>query len=339
MRIYIDESGTFTIPTAKPSSVSSVAGLVIPEVVHDEVLERFAQFKRDWGLPSGELKGRNLDEPQISDLIARLSRFDLVFEVTAIDMGMQTVDGLTAHRLSQAQKLTENLTPQHKLPLVQSIKDFRAQLERLSNQLYAQAVATFGLISHIIQKATLYYVQRLPRELGAFYWTIDAKEKKQVSNYDQLWSTLVLPFLQSKSFRNPLIQLAGADYSAFERFCHSEPAPPAYRRPAVGDRSPWEYVDVKKVLKEDFAFSFPSATPGLQLVDALTNAIRRAMNGNLQPDGWAGIGRLMVQSEGGNQVIQLIDLSGGNPPRVQGRAPAYVRVIQHIERTAKRMLV
>jgi hypothetical protein len=76
----------------------------------------------------------------------------------------------------------------------------------------------------------------------------------------------------------------------------------------------------------------------LRIADILTNAVRRAMNGNLQPSGWEALGRLMVQSERGSQVIHLIDLSNG--PRIGfARAPAYHKVIPHVERTARRMLV
>ena len=56
------------------------------------------------------------------------------------------------------------------------------------------------------------------------------------------------------------------------------------------------------VLKEDFTFS-SAATPGLELVDIVTNATRRAIVGNLAKEGWVRIPELMIHR--GTQYISM----------------------------------
>jgi hypothetical protein len=46
-------------------------------------------------------------------------------------------------------------------------------------------------------------------------------------------------------------------------------------------------------MKESFTFAV-EATPGLEFVDMITNATRRAFRGNLQKQGWSRIPQLMV---------------------------------------------
>ncbi|MDI2077948.1 hypothetical protein [Bradyrhizobium sp. Mp27] len=64
-------------------------------------------------------------------------------------------------------------------------------------------------------------------------------------------------------------------------------------------------VDLKKLMTASFHFS-PDAQPGLEMVDVLTNAIRRALMGNLQPSGYQKIRSLMVHRS--SHYINLIKL-------------------------------
>jgi hypothetical protein len=97
MHVYIDESGTFTIPTFKKSSVSCVSALVIPDATHEEAIAGFDALTQSWGLQAASVKGRVLNEAQIRSLALFLERFDVILEVIAIEMAEQTVDGLFRH--------------------------------------------------------------------------------------------------------------------------------------------------------------------------------------------------------------------------------------------------
>jgi hypothetical protein len=65
------------------------------------------------------------------------------------------------------------------------------------------------------------YATRRPEELGKFNWVIDAKGNMEKPNeWEEWWSSFILPVLQSHSFTRPFRQLpAGVgDYSHLARF-------------------------------------------------------------------------------------------------------------------------
>lgn len=335
MNIFIDEAGIFTIPSTKEWSISCVCALVVPEQETEEVFFGFKKLKEKWGIKYDEIKGSKLNELEVASLISLLSQFDVIFEVTAIDMMMQTAEGLTAHRTTQADMITKNVTAQHKSTLVQSLREVQNQLRNLSNQLYVQAICSFELLAKVIQKATLYFAQRKPKELAELYWVIDAKQEK-ITPYEELWRKILLPMLQSKSFRKPFNQLEEANYSYFAKYFEEMPEPPEHLKKTLGNVSPFEYIKIGKIYK-NLRFQQSRENLGLQIVDILTTAIRRAMNGNLQIQGWGQIGQLMVQSGRNSQTIQLINLSGNKVTTYKNRKPPYWTVIHIVKRTCKPM--
>jgi len=52
----------------------------------------------------------------------------------------------------------------------------------------------------------------MPRELGVFYWVIDAKAPDQITAWETWWSTTVLQMLQWRSLTNPA---AATSYSCW----------------------------------------------------------------------------------------------------------------------------
>src|SRR5439155_26402891 len=113
------------------------------------------------------------------------------------------------------------------------------------NQLYVQFVLTNHLLAQVLQDSTLYYAQRKPQELGDFRWIIDAKDQA-VTPYEDLWSKMVMPFLQSKFLAEPFIMLKQADYSAFEQFYQHADRAPQHLREAVGDKESFMYIELNK---------------------------------------------------------------------------------------------
>ncbi len=91
-----------------------------------------------------------------------------------------------------------------------------------------------------------------------------------------LVGALILPFLQTRWFRKPFKQIPIGDYSHLAR-CEVD-ADDWTKEMAnwkEGDPKP---LDLLAVLKEDFTFS-AAASPGLELVDIITNATRQALVG------------------------------------------------------------
>src|SRR3546814_10263368 len=88
----------------------------------------------------------------------------------------------------------------------------------MPHQLYIQSCATFELIWRTIENATMYYCQRRPVELGAFYWVVDGKDKDKVTDWEDWWSQVIMPITESKSLRKPLGIFSEGDYYHFKRF-------------------------------------------------------------------------------------------------------------------------
>jgi hypothetical protein len=91
-------------------------------------------------------------------------------------------------------------------------------------------------------------------------------------------------------------------------------------------------MDLGKVLSESLRFSI-DPEPGLELVDILTNATRRALRGNLQPDGWREIPTVMINRN--PQNIQIVSLDASVPE--SAKLP-YGRVVKAFDIGARSML-
>lgn len=108
----------------------------------------------------------------------------------------------------------------------------------------------------------------------------------------------------------------------------------------VTARRPFKYADIRKIFKEHFKFDQSHSNLGLQMVDILTNAIRRALDGRLSYNGWCDIGGVMAQPIRGEQhVIQMIELSEANMKTPIVIKPPYSQVIAHVDKLAKPLLL
>jgi hypothetical protein len=57
--------------------------------------------------------------------------------------------------------------------------------------------------------------QREPKALASFRWVVDAKEPSGNTEYEDWWSKVARPFLQTISIRDPFPELEDGDYSHF----------------------------------------------------------------------------------------------------------------------------
>ena len=308
LQIFIDESGTFSQPkdTSKPS-VSGVGALILRDSERNAVYAEFEKLKKSWG-KIGEVKGSLLNEGHIPQVISLLKKYGAIFEATVIDLSLENQHGITEHKQKQSEKLLENPTPSHNPGLIESVAGAADKLSGTPNQLYVQSCCTYELIHRVIQNTTLYFSLRYPSELSSFKWRIDAKDTV-VTPYEDLWKTLVGGLLQSKSAREPLIQITEGDYSAFSGFTSSYSTTPGYLIPLFGVKSPFETIEVGTIWRGDNELVDSGSSLGIQLVDILITSLRRAMSGTLQTRGWATIGALMLSPGSRSTVPQIISLS------------------------------
>jgi hypothetical protein len=323
MHIFIDESGTFA-QGRNPDAVSVVGALIIPESRLARIEEKYAAIRPDLLKENDEVKGRLLGEADVARVVAMLLRYEVLFEVTAIDLSLHRPEDVVGHQMAQAERVTQHLTEKHSPKIQDHVRNLRRRLEQMPPQLYAQAVTTFSTIRTVLQHATMFYAQRIPKELGAFYWTVDAKDKAGITDWESWWSVVVAMDLQSRSLSEPFATLEGADYSHFERF-HGKFS--AYMRTHFKDEE--EGVDGGLLLSEHLKFSSDTES-GLEMVDILTNAIRRALSGRLGKEGWQDIRRLMIHRK--EPYIELVGLRDAAVPST------YEAVVRHFMDGGRSML-
>lgn len=334
MYIYIDESGSFTCPNVKKRSISCVAGLVVPECEQTDLFSRFQEMISTWGSPYQEIKGSKLNEKQISSVINLLEKHDVILKIVGIDLGFHIPFHIAYHKQMQAHYITRNVTSLHHPNIANQLTEYKERLRSLADNLYTQSVAMTLLVDSIIRVSTLYYSQCKSSELGSFRWIIDAKDKAK-TEYEDLWSFIVVPALQSTSLQKPLIQLKEGDYSDMERFFNKPGHVPEHLRPYVqSSKESFLSMDIKLLMKERIIFGNSIDYIGLQIVDILANAVRRAMNGRLGIEGWRRLGRLMIRGLEEENAIRLFCLFKGRMPEKH----PYTRVVKIFDAYARPIL-
>jgi hypothetical protein len=332
MYIFVDEAGGFQVPS-NSKGVCCIGALIVPESVLVTLLRKMRRLTRPWRAEGREVKGSQLLETQMAQVLATVRRFDVLFVVVAIDMALHSDAGVSRHRETQAKKFLDALSDKMALPVRFRTEGLAARLRALPNQLYVQSVLLTMLVEAVLTASTLYYSQRLPKALSHFHWRLDAKDVA-ITRYELLWRDVVGPFLQTQSLSSPLPMLKGADYSSFQRFCGEQPVPPGHLRPHV--RAPddaFAYVDIEELLA-DLRFCSSARYTGLQAVDMLASAVRRACNGSLETKGWKGLGRLMPRPRRGTHAIRFLALEDVGDPEV-----SYADVVRQCDLETKRMIL
>lgn len=307
MITFIDESGSFS-GVGKHNAISCVGALTIPHGNLAGLTKLYTRVRKTLPTVKGEVKGRLLTEAQVASVVALLRKNQAILEVTAIDLGAHSDVGLNNHRQGLAGRLIENLTPEHHPNMHATLNRLRTELLAMKLPGYVQSVLTFNLLSRVVENTTLYHCQRNPKELGNIVWVIDAKDSRSVQTpWEKWWQDVMLPTLQSWSLQNPGARLVGGDYTYYARYLGDGLSDYLIDKAKLtfspDDPKP---IDLRKIF-ENTRFSSTNEI-GLELVDILTNGVRRAILGNLQPEGWLPIRSLMIHRKG--QYVTMVSLDG-----------------------------
>ena len=127
-------------------------------------------------VPAVEIKGSQLDESQAAEVLALVSRYDILASYYAIDMTTHGHDVVNDFDLRQAAEITAQLTSQHHPDLIAQLHRDADAIRALPNQLFLQAVLTIDIVLEKLRVIPLYYAQRLPNQLGNIEWIIDPKD-------------------------------------------------------------------------------------------------------------------------------------------------------------------
>jgi hypothetical protein len=301
MFIYIDESGSFAYPKSPHHSYACAGALTIPERRHSAVLTGFKKLKRTWRRQGEEIKGREMNEKQIAQVIDLLHQYGVKFHACVTDMLHNPPSLLTCRKEEQAERLFANITEKHQASLVRQTEEIAEKMRKLPNQLFLQLCMMIELVNAHLRDMIIYFAHEDPYELGSFRWVADQKHYKKTT-YEHLWMELLVPFIHGRQFSadvgSKIVTLEGGNYDYCKRFFKRIDKWPDHlpeRSPGLHQKKDIEVIDIKGILKESFTLADSAKKPGLQLADVVTNALRRALMGNLQHDGWTALGALMFR--------------------------------------------
>lgn len=279
MHVFIDESGSFSGFHA--GSIGVVGALAIPDVMLDNVAKKYLKFRSQLPQENGEVKGRRLSERQVDKVVTLLVRNEAIFEITALDLGL--------HKESEVGRYQKKLGEQMLAKVANFREDVRPEVQKASEQilktplnLFLQALTTFDVLHRLVGQMVVFFAQRKPYELGSFAWIVDGKDPAKVTRWEEWWAHYAQGAIATMSKRRPALMLPDnfhVDYSFYDKF-------------NLPDEKGEKGTSLKLLLK-DLRFS-SKPEPGLEFVDILTNAVRRALSGKLKKEGWQNIHRLMI---------------------------------------------
>jgi len=335
MNIYIDEAGPF-IPPKGTRRYSLILAVVIPSATETELFYQFLRLRDSWPQQVIEIKGSKLNEDQAAQVMALLAAHGVIVEYYAIDMALHPDEVIDEFKKRQADAITANLTAEHAEAVVRRLHDDAEALRRLANPLFVQAFVTIQLTLDMLDVAINYHAQRRPDELGRFAWTIDRKDRS-VTEMEQLWSTLMLPMGESRSALRPYAKVEGLDYSHFAKYEIDETtADEEMKRhlkwmretlPSSKPRTdPLRCIDAKRIWTGDRAFEDSANNLGLQLADIAATTLCRALNGNLQQQGWEPISKLLIRKKAA-PFLQIGKAATGQHPPLEPHAAKVWRTL------------
>jgi hypothetical protein len=330
MRILIDETGSFS-GVGSPPAISLVGALIVPDSRMGSLERTYAKLRPTLPQDNGEVKGRLMTESQVAKVVSLLFEHSAIFEATCIDLGTHSKQTLEDYQRKQAHGITAELTEEHPQWLKDQAWQWRRDYKELSLPLVVQTEINFRLVKRIIEHGTMYFSQRRPEELGAFNWVIDAKGTSQEpTKWESWWSKFVMPALQNRALRDPFKSVTFGDYTYMERF--QGKLSPFWQQKIKNDRNK-PAMNLGRILGESIRFS-KDAEPGLELVDIVTNATRRALLGNLQESGWKSIPGLMIHTSEPHyvEIISFQNEKGSGTDR------PYAKALKRFSKTGRTMI-
>ena len=157
MHVFIDESGSFA--GFHEGSISVVGALVIPDVMRDNLSKKYAKLRANLPQENGEVKGRLLNEKQVDQVVMLLVRNEVLFEVTALDLGLHQENAVREYQkklgegmLAKVPDFREDVRPE-----VQAASEYILQAPL---NLFLQALTTFQTLHDVIRRAATFFAQR-----------------------------------------------------------------------------------------------------------------------------------------------------------------------------------
>ena len=285
MYVFIDESGSFT--GYHQGSISVVGALSIPDGNLPKLMRKYARIRKGLPKEDGQVKGRLLNPVELDRVVRLIKDRDSIFEVNAVDFGLHTVGGVATYQQQLVAELNQRI-PTFPQFIRQRVTTAANYIPQIPAQLFLQALTTFDLMHRVIGNTSLYFSQRKPYALADFKWTVDGKNADNVTKWESWLEFYATGALATLSARDPAPRPEESegflfDFTYFDKGHTDE----------IGDQ---QGIDPVRLLRH-VTFS-PKIDAGLELVDILTNAVRRTLRGELDEVGWANIHKLMIDRNG-----------------------------------------
>src|ERR1035441_2736262 len=142
MLIFVDESGSFTMPQAGKRNLSCVGALIVPETVHNDLISDFVNLRNTWGESQQEVKGHGLNEEQTAEKNCFLINHSCAFYVCATEMSLNTDSMIANFQRTQAEYITENVSDSAHPLLRRQVLRLRRTYEKMPAQLFLPSVQT-----------------------------------------------------------------------------------------------------------------------------------------------------------------------------------------------------
>lgn len=268
MQIFIDESGNFT----DKADISVVCALTAPHKNINKLRSQISELaNRDQWLTTHqkEFKGGYFKKEHLKDLITILFNNSVLLNCVATTVREEDNEEISVHQEKQCIKLTKNLTSDHQPSFKEDVFRLRTELEKMPPQLYIQCTLMRELVWSTLQKATMYFSQRRPYELGKFSWYIDAKDQQKITSQEQWWKTTLCPLLE----RCSLALFEKGNYNHFNKnysFSKDMWFPDNSRKMMKGHH-------LNKIFTEELYFIDSKKELLIQVTDILTSFIRKAL--------------------------------------------------------------
>lgn len=326
MYIFVDESGTFTASaSAATDSWCVVAAYTSPEKDQDRLNALVSQLHKDYGVAT-EVKLHQLSEARYIRFLRDLSRLNGLAFAVAVDVSLHSEAAVVAHRDAQADKVIEHREKLIHAQARDSLTALSESIRALPVQLYTQLQCQVELFHTVLARSPVYYSQHWPEALARLSWRVDRKDTIPTA-YEIAFRTILPAVLQSKSLRDPMIQLVEGNYSFFQRFEFPAGQFPTYLEEDYGIKSSGHGMDVGKMIGEDFQLVDSNAAPGVQVADLISSGLRRLFRGGFtrSHEIALGLGGNMLSILRGETQIGLVSLSNAAP--VSDRSAAILQCL------------
>jgi len=309
MNIFIDESGSF-VNAPSLGAWNVVAGYVTPEIDSEKLEQCLGELKENSGYSlNEELKLRQIDEASYLNFIQKLSKLNGVAFCCATDAGENGRGVISVHQNKQSTLILKHKDKMQYQSGREGIELLASQVEKLSQQLYAQLIVQLNLMYEIVTKTIPYFVQRFPTSLKSFSWRVDQKNTTR-NDFEDAFLKLGPAFLQTKTLSEPIDMIREWDYGCLKEYMYEKGQAPTYLKEFY-DLDVDEGLDVQKIIRKYLKFVESKDIVGVQVVDLLASGFRRCLRRGFADNEKAALhlGRLLVQAKDNQSPIKLHSFS------------------------------